>query len=90
MKLDFLENDSKILVSEIVNIVKFSIYFFFVQVMITHYMYNLDIFIKKQIQNELIRSCNSMIQDIRREIFEKMTRTLRSQGVYVLFPSNFS
>ena len=41
--------------------------------------------IKKQIQAELIRSRNSMIKEIRREIFEKMTRALRSQRVYVLY-----
>lgn len=50
-------------------------------------MDNLDISIKKQIQNELIRSRNSMIKEIRREIFEKITNALRSQGVYVVFSS---
>jgi hypothetical protein len=50
---------------------------------IAHYMDNLEISIKKQIQNELIRSRNSMIKEIRRELFEKMTHAMRSQGVYV-------
>jgi hypothetical protein len=45
-------------------------------------MDSLDISMKKQIQNELNRSRNSMIKEIRREIFEKMTFALRSQGVY--------
>ncbi len=49
-------------------------------------MDNLDISMKKQIQNELIRSRNSMIKEIRREIFEKITYALRSQGVYDYFP----
>jgi len=48
---------------------------------IAHYMDNLDISIKKQIQNELTRSRNSMIKEIRRELFEKMTYAMRSQGV---------
>jgi hypothetical protein len=48
-------------------------------------MDNLDISIKKQIQNELIGSRNSMIKEIRREILEKMTDALRSQQVYVQF-----
>ncbi len=48
-------------------------------------MDNLDISIKKQIQNELIGSRNSMIKEIRREILEKMTDALRSQRVYVHF-----
>lgn len=48
---------------------------------IAHYMDNLDISIKKQIQNELARSRNSMIKEIRRELFEKMTFAMRSQGV---------
>ncbi len=52
---------------------------------IAHYMDNLDISIKKQIQNELIRSRNSMIKEIRRELFEKITHAMRSQGVYVKF-----
>jgi hypothetical protein len=50
-----------------------------------HYMDNLEISIKKQIQNELIRSRNSMIKEVRREIFEKITHALRSQRVYVRF-----
>lgn len=49
--------------------------------MVAHYMENLDIEQRKQIQNELIRSRNSMIKEIRREIFDKMTRALKSQGV---------
>lgn len=48
---------------------------------IAHYMENLDVSIKKQIQNELTRSRNSMIKEIRRELFEKMTFAMRSQGV---------
>jgi hypothetical protein len=44
---------------------------------------------KKQIQNELIRSRNSMIKEIRREILEKMTFALRSQGVYDHFPTSY-
>ena len=48
---------------------------------IAHYMENLDISIKKQIQNELTRSRNSMIKEIRRELFEKMTFAMRSQGM---------
>jgi Cft2 family RNA processing exonuclease len=50
------------------------------------YMDTVEISIKKQIQNELIRSRNSMIKDFRREIFEKITHAFRSQGVYVVFP----
>lgn len=57
-------------------------YFAFLQVIAAHYMDHLDLVMKNQIQNELIRSRNSMIQEIRREIFEKMTFALRSQGVY--------
>jgi hypothetical protein len=52
-------------------------------------MDKLDISMKKQIQNELIRSRNSMITEIRREIFEKMTYALRSQGVYDYFSLSF-
>ena len=48
-------------------------------------MNNLDISMKKQIQSELIRSRNSMIKEIRREITEKTTYALRSQGVYDSF-----
>lgn len=48
---------------------------------IAHYMDNLEVSIKKQIQNELTRSRNSMIKEIRRELFEKMTHAMRSQGV---------
>ncbi len=55
--------------------------FCFFQVGIAHYMDNLEISIKKQIQNELARSRNSMIKEIRRELFEKMTHAMRSQGV---------
>ncbi len=55
--------------------------FSFVQVGIAHYMDNMEISIKKQIQNELIRSRNSMIKEIRRELFEKMTHAMKSQGV---------
>lgn len=58
---------------------------FFCKVIAAHYMDHLDMSMKKQIQNELIRSRNSMIKEIRREIFEKMTYALRSQGVYELF-----
>ncbi|CAM4776239.1 unnamed protein product [Rotaria magnacalcarata] len=47
----------------------------------THIMDNLEISMKKQIQNELIRNRNSMIKEIRREIFEKLTYALRSQKV---------
>lgn len=36
---------------------------------------------KKQIENELIRSRNSMIKEIRREIFDKITFILKNQGV---------
>jgi len=50
---------------------------------IAHYMDNLDLSVKKQIQNELTRSRNSMIKEIRRELFEKMTNAMKSQGVYV-------
>jgi hypothetical protein len=64
----------------------FLIYLCF-QATAAQYMDNLEVPIKKQIQNELIRSRNSMMKEIRREIFEKMTRVLRSQGVYVFFPS---
>ncbi|CAF5024968.1 unnamed protein product, partial [Rotaria socialis] len=46
-----------------------------------HIMDNLEISMKKQIQNELIRNRNSMIKEIRREIFEKLTYALRSQKV---------
>lgn len=56
----------------------------FFKVGIAHYMDSLEISIKKQIQNELIRSRNSMIKEIRRELFEKMTHAMRSQGVYVI------
>ncbi|CAF3549990.1 unnamed protein product [Adineta steineri] len=45
------------------------------------YMDNLESQLKKQIQNELIRSRNSMIKEIRREILEKITRVLTSQKV---------
>ncbi|UJR09139.1 hypothetical protein I4U23_013386 [Adineta vaga] len=48
---------------------------------IAHYMDSLEISVKKQIQNELVRSRNSMIKEIRRELFEKMTFAMRSQGV---------
>lgn len=48
---------------------------------IAHYMDNMETPIKKQIQNELVRSRNSMIKEIRRELFEKMTFAMRSQGV---------
>jgi len=48
---------------------------------IAQYMENLENSIKKQIQNELIRSRNSMVKEIRRELFEKMTYAMRSQGV---------
>lgn len=54
---------------------------FSVLVGIAHYMDNLDPMVKKQIQNELIRSRNSMIKEIRRELFEKMTHAMKSQGV---------
>lgn len=50
---------------------------------IAHYAENLDGSVKKQIQNELVRSRNSMIKEIRRELFEKMTHAMKSQGVYV-------
>ena len=50
---------------------------------IAHYLDNLDVSIKKNIQNELTRSRNSMIKEIRRELFEKMTHAMKSQGVYV-------
>ena len=53
---------------------------------IAHYMDNLDVSIKKHIQNELTKSRNSMIKEIRRELFEKMTHAMRSQGVYVSSP----
>ena len=48
---------------------------------ITHSTDNLDLAIKKKIQNESIRSRNSMIKEIRRELFEKITHAMRSQGV---------
>ncbi|CAF1253495.1 unnamed protein product [Adineta steineri] len=48
---------------------------------IAHYMDNLETSVKKQMQNELVRSRNSMIKEIRRELFEKMTFAMRSQGV---------
>jgi hypothetical protein len=48
---------------------------------VAQYMDNLDISIKKQIQIELIRSRNSMIKEIRRELFDKITHAMRSQGV---------
>ncbi|CAF1465550.1 unnamed protein product, partial [Adineta ricciae] len=48
---------------------------------IAHYMDNLDVSVRKQIQNELVRSRNSMIKEIRRELFEKITFAMRSQGV---------
>ncbi len=54
----------------------------FILVTIAQCMDNLDISMKKQIQNELIQSRNSMIKEIRREIFDKMTYALKSQGVY--------
>ncbi len=59
------------------------------EVTVAHYMDKLDISMKKQIQNELIRSRNSMIKEIRREILEKMTFALRSQGVYDHFPTSY-
>jgi hypothetical protein len=52
-------------------------------------MDKLDISMKKQIQNELIRSRNSMIKEMRREILEKMTYALRSQGVYDHFSTSY-
>ena len=58
-------------------------FFFLFSVGIAHYMDNLDLSVKKQIQNELTRSRNSMIKEIRRELFEKMTNAMKSQGVYV-------
>ena len=48
---------------------------------IAHSTDNLDLALKKKIQNESIRSRNSMIKEIRRELFEKMTHAMRSQGV---------
>jgi len=58
-----------------------SIFGFYLVASIAHYMENLDIEMRKQIQSELIRSRNSMIKEIRREIFDKMTRALKSQGM---------
>ena len=51
-----------------------SIFGFYLVASIAHYMENLDIEMRKQIQSELIRSRNSMIKEIRREIFDKMNR----------------
>ena len=42
---------------------------------------NLDPIIKKQLDNELTRSRTSMIKEIRREISDKITFILKSQGV---------
>ena len=60
-----------------------SIFLFFSEVITAQSMDNLEVQLKKQIQNELLRICNSMIKEIRRDIFERITRLLTSQGVYV-------
>ena len=52
-----------------------------VLVTVTPCIASLDMNMRKQIDNELIRSRNSMIKEIRREIREKMTFTMKSQGV---------
>ena len=59
----------------------FNFIYLFIQVISAHFMENLEISIRKQIQNELIRSRNSMMKEIRREIFEKITHAFRSQRV---------
>lgn len=53
----------------------------FVLVTVAPCIASLDMNMRKKIDNELIRSRNSMIKEIRREIREKITFAMKSQGV---------